>query len=59
MKQLLLMRHAKSSWENENIEDIDRTLNERGLKDAAEMGHRLHKLKFLPDLLICLSLIHI
>ena len=53
MKQLLLMRHAKSSWDNGNIEDIDRTLNERGLKDAAEMGRRLHKLKFIPDLIIC------
>lgn len=52
MKQLLLMRHAKSSWENPGLSDFDRILNERGKKDAPEMGKRFHKRNFKPDLII-------
>ncbi|MBO0323959.1 histidine phosphatase family protein [Muricauda sp. CAU 1633] len=33
MKQLILMRHGKSSWEYE-VSDKDRPLQERGIKDA-------------------------
>lgn len=44
MKQLLLIRHAKSSWDEPFGNDIDRPLNERGEKDAKEMAKRLvHK----------------
>jgi phosphohistidine phosphatase len=35
---LILVRHAKSSWAYPGMEDIDRPLNERGQKDAPEMG---------------------
>lgn len=52
MKQLLLMRHAKSSWENPGQEDFDRTLNDRGKKDAPEMGKRFQVRNFKPDLII-------
>lgn len=41
MKTLLLVRHAKSSWDNIDQQDIDRPLNERGKKDAPEMAKRL------------------
>jgi phosphohistidine phosphatase len=41
MKRLLLIRHAKSSWENSSITDFDRPLNERGLHNTAEMIRRL------------------
>lgn len=53
MKQLLLMRHAKSSWENPAESDFDRTLNERGKKDAPEMAQRIKKKEFNPQLLVC------
>lgn len=43
MKTIYLVRHAKSSWENTAVSDFDRKLNERGLRDAPEMGNRLHK----------------
>ena len=43
MKTLLLIRHAKSSWDNVLQKDFDRTLNERGVKDAPEMAKRLLK----------------
>jgi len=41
MKHLLLIRHAKSSWEDAAIPDFDRPLNARGIKDADEMAKRL------------------
>ena len=43
MKQLLLVRHAKSSWEITVSKDFDRELNDRGHKDAPEMAKRLLK----------------
>ncbi|HZG01061.1 MAG TPA: histidine phosphatase family protein [Chitinophagales bacterium] len=45
MKQLFLVRHAKSSWDDTNQPDFERTLNERGLKVAPLMG-RLFAEKF-------------
>ena len=43
MKTLLLIRHAKSSWDAPGLSDIDRPLNDRGKKDAPEMAKRLKK----------------
>lgn len=40
-KQLLLIRHAKSSWANFSVKDFDRPLNGRGKKDAPAMAKRL------------------
>jgi phosphohistidine phosphatase len=42
MKSLLLIRHAKSSWDF-NVDDFERPLNERGNKNAPEMAKRLSK----------------
>jgi phosphohistidine phosphatase len=53
MKHLLLMRHAKSSWDIPGQSDFDRTLNERGRKDAPEMGERIKKQGFNPQLIVC------
>ena len=52
MKRLFLVRHAKSSWEDPSLDDIDRPLNERGKRNAPEMGIRLRKQGIIPDLLI-------
>jgi phosphohistidine phosphatase len=41
MKTLILIRHAKSSWETAGLSDFERPLNERGKKDAPEMARRL------------------
>ncbi len=41
MKQLILIRHAKSSWAVFSIKDFDRPLNDRGKKDAPVMAKRL------------------
>lgn len=41
MKQLILIRHAKSDWGDPSLSDFDRPLNERGKGDAPVMAHRL------------------
>ncbi len=38
---LTLVRHAKSSWKDDDLSDFDRPLNDRGLKNAPQMGRRL------------------
>ena len=45
MKTILLIRHAKSSWDNFSINDAERSLNERGKKNATQMAKRLLKKK--------------
>ena len=52
MKQLILVRHAKSSWDEPDLADIDRPLNKRGKTDAPEMGLRLKKQGIMPELMI-------
>ena len=52
MKRLILCRHAKSSWKDITLEDIDRPLNKRGKKDAPEMGRRLAAQGIKPDMII-------
>jgi phosphohistidine phosphatase len=49
MKQLLLCRHAKSSWKDMSLDDIDRPLNKRGKRDAPLMGKRLQRYGVSPD----------
>lgn len=41
MKTLFLGRHAKSSWETDAATDYERPLNDRGERNAPEMGRRL------------------
>jgi len=41
MKTLLLIRHAKSGWDDPSLSDFDRTLTERGKSDAKMMAQRM------------------
>ena len=41
MKRLSILRHAKSSWDDPNLADFNRPLNERGWKAARRMGREL------------------
>lgn len=41
MKSVILIRHAKSSWDGAGLSDFDRPLNERGKEDAPKMAKRL------------------
>lgn len=49
MKQILLMRHAKSSWEDEFLQDFDRPLSSRGMFDAPMMGQFIKKAGYTPE----------
>lgn len=44
MKQLILLRHAKSSWDDSVARDFDRPLNEKGLRAARTMGRHAAEL---------------
>lgn len=55
MKQLLLLRHAKSSWDDPGLGDFDRPLAERGVKTARLMGRELAARDWLPDLALVSS----
>ena len=52
MKRLYLIRHAKSSWKDPTLTDLDRPLNKRGKRDAPFMGKRLKTHNIQPDLII-------
>jgi len=41
MKAVIIIRHAKSSWDEPEVSDFDRPLNERGKEDAPKMAKRL------------------
>lgn len=49
MRSLYIVRHAKSSWDNIDLQDFDRPLNERGKKDAPDMAKRLLERKIKID----------
>lgn len=52
MKTLILVRHAKSSWDNPDLDDFDRPLNKRGKKNAPFMAEKLKEYGIKPDLII-------
>lgn len=53
MRTLTLIRHAKSSWKNPDMDDYQRPLNKRGKRDLPLMTERLMASALAPDL--CLS----
>lgn len=52
MKELLLVRHAKSDWNDPSLADFDRPLNERGKREAPLMAKRLNDKKIKIDALV-------
>ena len=55
MKTLYLLRHAKSSRDDPELDDHDRPLSERGRWAATLMGGYLHDRGMRPDLVLCSS----
>jgi phosphohistidine phosphatase len=51
-RELVLIRHAKSSRDDPALDDFDRPLSARGKRDAPEMGERLRVRGCIPDLLL-------
>ncbi|MDD5035589.1 MAG: histidine phosphatase family protein [Methylococcaceae bacterium] len=52
MKTLILIRHAKSSWDDPALADRERPLNKRGKRDAPWMGRFLLEKELQPELMI-------
>lgn len=51
-RYLTLIRHAKSSWSDDSLDDFDRPLNKRGKRDAPFMAERLATRGVMPDALV-------
>ncbi len=52
MKTVYLIRHAKSSWEDMQLSDVERPLNKRGFRDAPFMAKVFQAKEKTPNLLI-------
>lgn len=52
MKKLFIIRHAKSDWSDDSLNDFDRPLNKRGFKNAPFMGKLLKKKSVKPDFIL-------
>ena len=52
MKQLFIIRHAKSDWNNATLSDFERPLNERGNRDAPLMAKHLKEKNVNIDLFV-------
>lgn len=55
MKRVFIIRHAKSSWSDENLSDFDRPLNKRGEANAPAMAKRFKDRGIIPDAIISSS----
>lgn len=52
-RELLILRHAKSSWEDPGQADFDRMLNQRGVDDSRRMGPVYAERLPPPDRVLC------
>lgn len=51
-RKLFIIRHGKSSWDHEGLDDIDRPLADRGTRNAHDMAQRLLNLGMVPELIL-------
>ena len=52
LRELMLLRHAKSDWKDQDLADIERPLSSRGKKNAIKMGKWIHHHHLTPDLIL-------
>ena len=52
LRRLYIIRHGKSSWDHAGLEDIDRPLANRGIRNAGEMAERLQAENLVPQLIL-------
>ena len=52
-KRLAFLRHAKSSWNEPDLDDFDRPLNRRGQRAATRMGQHMKDEGLRPELVLC------
>ena len=53
MKEIYVLRHAKSSWDNSNLSDFERPLADRGINDAKKMSKFLIDMDLKIDKVLC------
>ena len=53
MKQIYVLRHAKSSWDNSNLSDFERPLSKRGIRDANKLSIFLKNMDLMIDIVLC------
>ncbi|KAL3614911.1 hypothetical protein CASFOL_040572 [Castilleja foliolosa] len=51
-RRLILLRHAKSSWETRSLRDHDRPLSKSGQADAMKLSQKLEQLGWIPELIL-------
>ncbi|KAK4422969.1 putative protein, chloroplastic [Sesamum alatum] len=51
-RRLILLRHAKSSWEDRSLRDHDRPLSKSGRADAVKLSQKLEQLGWIPELIL-------
>ena len=54
-RRLIVMRHAKSSWKDPNLDDHERPLNKRGRRDAPIVADAIFDRGWIPDLILVSS----
>lgn len=53
MLEILVLRHAKSRWDEPDTTDHERTLTPRGVEAAKRMGRLIRERGWLPDRILC------
>jgi phosphohistidine phosphatase len=53
MRRLLLLRHAKSSWDTPGLPDLERPLAPRGRRAASQIAELMAKRRWVPYLVLC------
>lgn len=52
LRELMLLRHAKSDWKDDTLADLERPLADKGKKSICKISHWLHDQALLPDLIL-------
>lgn len=55
MKQIFLLRHAKSDWGSLSLQDFDRTLSIKGIEEANKISHYFKSHSVSVDKILCSS----
>lgn len=53
MRTLYVLRHAKSSWDDETLRDHDRPLAPRGMRAAPLIADHMRAEAIVPDVVLC------
>ena len=51
LKRIYILRHAKSSWSDPTLADLQRPLNKRGRRDAPLMASIMKRFEYIPDVI--------